>query len=306
MAPVGEASDAAQILLPPPGATAVPPFEDGWLNTDNSREPFLSYVERDPSVNWSEELEALHEDASRTHFMDRWTREAIIERLGLLPTGATVADVGCSTGFLLEDLARAYPRATLIGIDLVSAGLRKAHRAVPKARLVRADACTLPLRDASIDAVVSANLLEHVPDDCGAVREIARVLRPGAVAVLVVPAGPGTYDYYDRFLGHQRRYARRELASRCIEAGLELIEDNHIAAFLYPAFWAVKQRNRRVHLDLAGAALEARVAVDIGQTNDSRVGELCRRLEIRLTRAGVRFPFGIRSLVAVRRPEVSA
>ena len=42
----------------------------------------------------------------------------------------------------------------------------------------------------------------------------ARILRPGARAVIVVPAGPGTYDYYDRFLGHERRYARGELAGQ--------------------------------------------------------------------------------------------
>ena len=47
------------------------------------------------------------------------------------------------------------------------------------------------------------------------------VVRPGAPAVIVVPAGPGTYDYYDRFLGHERRYARHELSRKAAAAGLE-------------------------------------------------------------------------------------
>jgi SAM-dependent methyltransferase len=268
------------------------------------REPFTSYVEDDPSVNWSDELEQLHEESSRTHFLDRWTRSAILERVdaGALPAEPTILDLGCSTGHLLADLEAAYPQASLIGVDLVAAGLRKAHAELPSARLLLADACSLPLADGSVDAVVSANLLEHIPDDRAALSEIARVLAPGGTAVIVVPFGPRTYDYYDRFLGHERRYARGELAGKCAEAGLEPLEDRCIAALLYPPFWLVKQRNRRRYGDLSGDALTARVAADIAGTRDSRAGELAWRAEELLARAGLRPRFGIRSLVHARRP----
>src|SRR6202020_2860717 len=106
--------------------------------------------------------------------------------------------------YLLEDLQRSPPAATLIGVDLVPEGLLKAHVLVPRARLLHADVCRLPLAAASVDAIVSANLLEHVPDDVLALHEAARIVRPGGTLALVVPAGPGTYDYYDRFLGHER------------------------------------------------------------------------------------------------------
>lgn len=290
------------LVSAPSGGDGMPEFDLGWVLADGHREPFLSYVDADPSVNWSVELEELHEEASRTHFIDRWTRGAIVERLGELPFRAGIADVGCSTGFLLEDLQAAYPSAMLIGVDLIAAGLRKAHRSVPAARLLHADACALPLADQSMDAIVSANLLEHVPDDRRALAEIARVLKPGAPAVIVVPAGPGTYDYYDRFLSHERRYARGELARKCRRAGLEPLEDRYIASLLYPAFWLVKKRNRRRYDALRGEALAARVAGDIARTRDSRAGHLAWQLEERLVRAGVKAPFGIRSLVVARRP----
>ncbi len=276
-------------------------FSNGWL-VDGQSTAFLSYVDADPSVNWSDELEQLHEEPSRTHFLDRWTRSAILEQLGLLPTAARIADVGCSTGFLLEDLRDRYPSAMLVGVDMVGAGLEKAHLLVPAARLLRADACRLPIVDAGLDAVVSANLLEHVPDDVQALREFARVLCPGGRAVIVVPAGPGTYDYYDRFLGHERRYARRELAAKCSAAGLEVVGDGYIASLLYPAFWLVKQRNRRRHRALDGNALERQVAADIARTQNSRVGEFVWELERRLVCRGLRLPFGVRSLVVARRP----
>ena len=262
---------------------------------------YVSFVEEDHSVNWSAELEELHEESSREHFIDVWTRASMLARLGHLPSNPVIVDLGCSTGYLLEDLAARYPDAHLTGVDLIAAGLRKAHRNVPRAHLIQADVCALPLEDESVDGAVSANLLEHVPDDELALRELRRVLRPGAVAVLVVPAGPNTYDYYDRFLGHERRYARGELASKSQRAGLEVVEDIHLGSVLYPAFWLVKQRNRRRFDDLRGETLESRVAADIAGTRDSRVGHLACRLERALLGCGVRLPFGIRGLTVVRR-----
>lgn len=286
------------ILTPPPGATQVPPFDAGWLVEPGERSAFLSYSTDEDPVNWSPELEELHEESTQAHFIDRWTRAAILARLGPLEHGATVADIGCSTGYLLEDLNAARPDCVLVGVDLVSSGLRKAHALVPEARLIYADACALPLVDASVDAIVSSNLLEHVPDDVGALREFARVLRAGARAVIVVPAGPRTYDYYDRFLGHERRYARRELALKARQAGLEVIEDGFIASLLYPAFWLVKQRNRLLHRRLHGAELERRVSSDIARTHTSRAGVALWRLEEALR---LRLPFGIRSIVVARK-----
>jgi SAM-dependent methyltransferase len=289
-------------LEPPPGQPAVPAFHGGWAAAGGRVEPYLSYVDGDEDVNWSAGLEALHEESSRSHFIDVWTRGAMLARLGTIGAGAVVVDLGCSSGYLLADLRAAHPGATLVGLDLVAAGLRRAHVNVPDARLVQADACRLPLADASVDAAVSANLLEHVSDDGRAMAEIARVLRPGARAVLVVPTGPGLYDYYDRFLGHQRRYARGELAAKARAAGLEMLEDGYLGGLLYPAFWLVKRRNRRRHDQLHGAELQSHVAADIAATHDSRVGRLAWRAEEALGRRGVRLPFGIRGLTLVRRP----
>ena len=55
----------------------------------------------------------------------------MLERLGPLPPAPVIVDLGCSTGYLLEELAGAHPEALLIGIDLVASGLRTAHRNVP-------------------------------------------------------------------------------------------------------------------------------------------------------------------------------
>lgn len=293
---------AEAVLSPPVRSTSVPAFDAGWKLTDGGVAPFLSYVDDDAAVNWSDELEDLHEESSRDHFIDVWTRGAMLERLGPVPADGRIIDLGCSTGYLLEDLAVAYPGRQLLGVDLVAPGLAKAHELVPAAWLLRADVCALPLADSSMDAVVTANLLEHVPDDRGALREIFRVLKPGGRAVAVIPAGPGTYDYYDRFLGHERRYGNGELAGKAREAGLEVLEDAHLGSILYPAFWAVKKRNRMRYDHLEGAELERKVAADIEGTQNSAFGALTCRAERGLLRRRVRIPFGVRGITVMRRP----
>jgi len=290
-----------EALLPPPGAERVPAFDGGWREDRTGEEAFLRYVDRG-SVNWSEDLESLHEESSREHFLDVWTRRAMIGQLRGLPMLPVLADVGCSTGYLLEDLRAAHPGATLIGVDLIASGLRKAHALVPQARLLQADACALPLRDGSVDGALSANLLEHVADDVRALSELRRVLRPGARAIVVVPSGPRLYDYYDRFLGHERRYARGELARKARGVGLEVLLDTHIGTLLYPPFWLVKKRNRRLG-PLTDEQLQRRVVRDIAGTTGSRAGRLACALEERMLRAGVRSPFGIRGLTVLARPE---
>ena len=48
-------------------------------------QPFVSHVPPETAVNWSEDLEELHEESSRTHFIDVWTRSAMLARVGSLP-----------------------------------------------------------------------------------------------------------------------------------------------------------------------------------------------------------------------------
>lgn len=255
---------------------------------------------RDGQAPWSEDLELLHRESSRTHFLDVWTRTAVTDRLGQIDPGETVLEVGCSTGYMLEHNHRLHPGARLVGFDIVFSGLREARAELPFASLAQADARHLPCRSQSVDVVVSINLLEHVPDDSGALREFFRVLKPGGCAVLVVPAGRALYDYYDRYLGHQRRYSRGELADKAQKAGFTVRDDLHLGSLIYPAFWLVKKRNRLLHDELSDGALQERVSHDIATTKDSALGRATTRLERWLLRF-VRLPFGVRELVVVRR-----
>ena len=227
----------------------------------------------------------------------------MIEHLTLPHDRAVILDLGCSTGYLLEDLHEKYPHADLAGIDYVQAGLVGAHANGTPAKFIRADAQKLPLPHRAVDAIVSANLLEHVPNDVEALKEMFDAVRCGGTVILVVPAGEHLYDYYDRFLFHQRRYARRELATKARSVGFEIVDDFYLGSLFYPMFWLVKKRNRALRSHLSGDLLRRQVALDIRHTKDSRLGHLAVSAEAALLKWSIKLPFGVRELVALRRPE---
>src|SRR5262249_1206356 len=80
-------------LRPPPGSERLPAFDRGWRRADGGADPYISFVGDDHSVNWSEELEQLHEESSREHFIDVFTRRSMLARMGPLPSRPVVVDL---------------------------------------------------------------------------------------------------------------------------------------------------------------------------------------------------------------------
>ncbi len=77
------------------------------------------------------------------------------------------------------------------------------------------------LSELGIDTVVALNVLEHVADDRLALRMAAEILRPRGRLILLVPAWPKLYCQFDRFLGHHRRYNKKDLAEKLKDSGLD-------------------------------------------------------------------------------------
>ena len=71
-------------------------------------------------------------------------------------------------------------------------------------------------------AAVAYNVLEHIADDVGAVRAMARLVRPGGAVVVLVPAFPSAMSRFDVAIGHYRRYTRRTLRETLTSGGLDI------------------------------------------------------------------------------------
>ena len=97
-----------------------------------------------------------------------------------LAAGAQVLEVGCGTGLILERLARHATTAS--GVDLSPGMLRVARER--GLSVVLGSATNLPFADDSFDLVCSFKVLAHIPDIEQALREIARVTRPGGRMLL--------------------------------------------------------------------------------------------------------------------------
>jgi arsenite methyltransferase len=107
-----------------------------------------------------------------------------------IPPGGTALDVGCGPGSVTAALGRATGHDGLaVGVDISEPMLARAvsAHAGPHVGFLRADAQRLPLRDETVDAVVSVAVLQLIPDPAAALKEMGRVLRPGGRLAVMVP-----------------------------------------------------------------------------------------------------------------------
>lgn len=153
-------------------------------------------------------------------------------------------DVGCGTGRLLAFLHDAWPGMRLSGIDLSAPYLEEARRLIgrtARVKLMEAAGEALPFDDASLDLVVSSFLMHELPKKIRAdvIAEMARVVKPGGLVVLVDSIQKGDHPPWDGLLDlfphyfHEPYYADYvggSMESWCRDAGLAPISSER--AFL--------------------------------------------------------------------------
>jgi SAM-dependent methyltransferase len=177
------------------------------------------------------------------------------DRLGLRP-GDRLLDLGCGFGRHAFEAARRGAR--VVAVDRADAELKEVRNtwgamvaagevtAANGVGTVLVDAARLPFGDGSFDRVIAAEVLEHIDDDRTAVDELARVLRPGGVIAVTVPAylpericWALSGEYHAPFVagGHTRIYHEWQLRDRLRTAGLKPGFAHHAHALHTPYWW---------------------------------------------------------------------
>jgi SAM-dependent methyltransferase len=179
------------------------------------------------------------------------------DRLGLR-AGELLLDLGCGFGrHAFEGLRRG---ARVVACDMAVPELEQvralfeamtlAGEAPPDgmAVTVNGDATRLPFPDDTFDRVIASEVMEHIPDDVGALHELVRVLRPGGTIAVTIPSElpericwllSDEYHAPKAVGGHVRIYSEGELRAKMASAGLTP-GASHKAHALHSPYWWLK------------------------------------------------------------------
>lgn len=173
----------------------------------------------------------------------RIVRRLLQPHLGSRPL--MILDAGCGTGGILAELGEL---GTVTALDPVheAAGFC-AGRGVE--RLVQGSVVQLPFPDGTFDLVTSLDVIEHVEDDGAALEEMRRVLKPGGLLLLTVPAHMFLWSGHDVALHHRRRYAEAGLQEKVISAGLDIVRLTSFNSVLFPLVALVRIVRRLAGMD---------------------------------------------------------
>jgi SAM-dependent methyltransferase len=154
-----------------------------------------------------------HEEGRTARFGDVYERvrmrtvSSVIQRSSLpLSEGGTLLDVGAGEGRYLPIWRDLFPQADITAAEVSPIASERSASRYPFARHVLASAEELPFPDGSFDAVVSIEVIEHVPDGRRMIAECHRVLRPGGWCIISTPCGNrGSLEWWRAKLSGQLR-----------------------------------------------------------------------------------------------------
>lgn len=233
--------------------------------------------------------ETKHHQAEMSHWFLSARRHLIMQLLRSRNKNETILEVGCASGVLLQALAQ-QGFSNVHGVEVSTEAINYCHeRGLNNVTLT--DGEKLPFPDGTFDFLISSDVLEHINQDQSALREWYRVLKPGGVALLLVPAFQFLWSDHDVVNNHFRRYAKPELLMKMKQAGFTVARCsywNFLLFFPVSVFRIISRLRRH------GSAPKDQL-YSFGLLNF--LLERLLRLENYLIIHGINFPWGISIMV---------
>lgn len=146
-------------------------------------------------------------------------------------------DLGCGTGGVLREIGG---DRLALGVDGSMEGLRVCRKKGFE-RVVRADLSCMPFTEGDFETVLALDVIEHLDDDVGFLREAAKMCARGGTLIIAVPAFQMLWSQHDETFEHRRRYTAGQLREVLIAAGLEVERITYTNSMLFPvaAVWRI-------------------------------------------------------------------
>lgn len=224
--------------------------------------------------------------------------QVILRIITHFPPSGMVYDIGGGNGYVCRALQKSGLSVALLepGIGALNAVRRGVHNVI---RATLHDAC---LSSASVPAVCLCDVLEHIEDEQGCLRELRRILTPGGRFYCTVPAHKWLWSGEDVEAGHYRRYTRESIRRALEQAGFAVEYVTHFFSYLPVPIWLLRvlphQLSRESKVTRATKSAQHHQLPRLLQP----IASMIHRLELAALEARVVLPFGSSLLCVAKAP----
>ncbi|GAB6182253.1 class I SAM-dependent methyltransferase [Desulfotomaculum defluvii] len=216
-------------------------------------------------------------------------RREIIGKLLLpfLTRQSNILDAGCGAGGTMEYMSK---YGSVVGVDISQEMVEHCRNIGLAAYCESID--NLPFENQSFDLVLCLDVLEHLPNEQSALKELIRVVRPGGILTFSVPAFSWLWGKHDDLNNHYRRYNRGELIKLIEMFDLTIERITYFNLFLLPPIWFIRKMSKQ--------SFQKRTDFEFGTGIINQILLSVLRIEKSLLKV-VNIPIGVSQIVVVRK-----
>lgn len=206
----------------------------------------------------------------------------------------TFLEVGCGTGYVLENIRRNFPNSQLFGAEYFEEGLSFARSRIPSANFRQLDVTSMTEENV-YDAIGAFDVIEHIEDDKKSLFNLARALKPTGKLIITVPQHQWLWSVTDEAACHVRRYSSTELVNKLRDVGLKVEYKSSFVSLLMPLMLVSRLGSKKLRVDPMRELKVPRI--------QNYALATVMRVETYLLKIGLKFPFGGSLLVVASRDE---